>query len=103
MLTRTSYTIPTPVQNITILPTPAPGWTSPDFQRAYNVTYQTLKQRSSSSSTTDKGPIIGGVVGGIGGALIIVAGIWFTFRRRKSTKTGESEPAKGTGQVVQPL
>ncbi|PLB43326.1 hypothetical protein P170DRAFT_431276 [Aspergillus steynii IBT 23096] len=52
---------------------------------------------SSSVSSTNKGAIAGGVVGGVGGALLIMGIIWFFLRRRRLTRAGFSTSA-GVGQ-----
>jgi ABC-type nickel/cobalt efflux system permease component RcnA len=44
----------------------------------------TMSASEPQGSSTNTGTIVGGVVGGVGGALIIVAAIWFLMRHRRS-------------------
>lgn len=75
-------------------------WDDPELEEYFTGTTgtttsppsSTTSAQSSGSSTVSPtrsssiGPIVGGVVGGIGGALVIIAFLWFFFRRSKQTR-----------------
>ncbi|RVD90045.1 uncharacterized protein DFL_001028 [Arthrobotrys flagrans] len=67
---------------------PLDGWTDPELRGLYEVQYQTFAQRNRGSKS-EKGPIIGGVVGGVAGVLsisIIVVFFIMKSHRKKSAR-----------------
>lgn len=59
--------------------------TSTSSSHSASATSTTSPNSDFQGSSINTGPIIGGVVGGIGGALLILVGIWFLFMRRRSS------------------
>ncbi|ODM14300.1 hypothetical protein SI65_10297 [Aspergillus cristatus] len=60
-----------------------------DVRRA--ASYPNAPESTSKTSSTNKGAIAGGVVGGVCGAFIIVGIIWFLCYRRRQSKTPKNE------------
>ncbi|KAF3941402.1 hypothetical protein ABW19_dt0206739 [Dactylella cylindrospora] len=85
------FTAPTFVTTSTNSSAPADGWTDPALEGLYNIQYQTAAQRKGGG--TDKAVIIGGVVGGVAGAIAIgLIGLWFIMKNhRKKSKQDVKE------------
>ncbi|KAK6341813.1 hypothetical protein TWF730_001302 [Orbilia blumenaviensis] len=82
------FTPPPLVRTASNSSNPLDGWTDPELQGLYEIQYQTSAQRNRGSKS-EKGPIIGGVVGGVAGVIILgVIAVFFLMKnhRKKSAR-----------------